>query len=81
MTRTLHVNKARAHDPLGIEAPVAVKVPVFGRNEGLLDQVGNFGGRKIKSPLARIFGEQAAIGCVDARHDWRLIVLEQGVIW
>ena len=52
MTRTLHVNKARAHDPLGIEAPVAVKVPVFGRNEGLLDQVGNFGGRKIKSPLA-----------------------------
>ena len=71
----------RAHDPFGIDAPMAVKVLVLGRDEGVLDQVGNFVRRKIKPSLARIFGQQAAVGRVHARHHRRLIVLEQRVIW
>ncbi len=80
MARTLQVNHARAHNSFRIDAPVAVEILVFSRDEGMLDQVRNFVRRKIKPPLARIFGKQAAVRRMHARHDRRLIVLEQRVI-
>ncbi len=36
--------------------------------------------RQIETPLARIFGEQAAIAGMDARHHRRLVVRELRVI-
>ena len=76
----LQVNEARADDAFGIDAPMAVKVLVFGRYERLLDQGGNFVRREIEPSLARIFSEQAAVSRVHARHDGRLIVLELRVV-
>jgi hypothetical protein len=37
---------------------MAVEILVLGRYERVLDQDGNFGGRQIEAPLARIFGER-----------------------
>ena len=72
--------KAGANDALGIDAVMGIEILVLGRDEGLLDQGGNCGGRQIEAPFAGIFGEQAAVGRVNARHDRRLIVLELGVV-
>ena len=55
---------------------MAVEVLVLGRDEGVLDQVGNFVRREVEPSLAGVFGKQAAISRVDARHDRRLIILE-----
>ena len=51
--RPLKVNDAGADDALGVEAPVRVEVLVLGRDERVLDELGNGGRRQRKYLLAR----------------------------
>ncbi len=76
----LQKHDRRAHDALGIEAAMAVEILVFGRDEGVLDEIGDGGGGQIEPPLVRIFGEQAAVGGVHARHHRRLVILQVAVV-
>ena len=56
-----------------------VEILVLGGEEGRLDQVGDRLDRQIEAALARILGDQLAVGGMDARHHRRL-VLRQAVV-
>ena len=72
----LQEHQAGAQDALGVEAAVGIEVLVLGGDEGVLDQRRNRRRGQIEAPLARIFGQQAAVGRVNARHHRRLVVLQ-----
>ena len=50
-----------------------VEVLVLGREEGRLHPVRDRLDRQIEPPLVRIFGDQLAVGRVDAGHDRRFV--------
>ncbi len=59
---------------------VRVEILVLGGDEGL-QQLGRDGLDRLEQPpLMRIFGQQRAVGGVDARRDGGLVVLEHGII-
>ena len=76
----LQEHHSGAHDAFGIEAAVGVEILVLGGDEGLLDQRRDRRRGQVEAPLARVFGQQATVGGVDARHHRRLVVLELGVV-
>ena len=76
----LQKHQTGAQDALGIEAAMGIEILVLGGDEGVLDQRRNGRRGQIEAPLARIFGEQAAVGGVNARHHRRLVVLQLGVV-
>ena len=80
MLVALHQHDSGADDAFRVDAAVRIEILVFGGDERLLDQRRNCGGRQIEAPLARVFGQQAAVGGVDARHHRRLIVLQLAVV-
>ena len=65
--------------PHHVDAVVLVEILVLGRQERRLDQVGNRLDRQIEPPLARVLGDELAVGGMDARHHRRL-VLSQAVV-
>ena len=78
--RTLQKHQAGADDALGVDAAVGIEILVLGGDEGVLDQRRNGRRGQIETPLARVFGQQAAVGGVNARHHRRLVVLQLGVV-
>ncbi len=75
-----HQHHQGAPDALEVDAVVGVEVLVLGRQEGVLDERRDRGGRQVESALAGIFSQQAAVARVDARHHGRLVVLELRVV-
>ena len=69
-----------AKNALGIETAVDVEILVLGGNERLLDQRRDRRRRQVETPLARVFGEQAAVAGVDPGHHRRLVILKLGVV-
>ncbi len=76
----LQEHEAGAQDALGIEAAMGIEILVLGGDEGVLDQRRNGRRRQIKTTLARIFGQKAAVGGVNARHHRRLVILQLGIV-
>ena len=66
----------RGGDPGGVEAVVAVEVLVLGRDERLLDLVGNLVDRREDAALAGELVHQRALARVDAAERRRLVALE-----
>ena len=77
--RLRRLTTRRAQDAGDVDAVVLVEVLVLGRKERRLDEVGHRLDRQIEPPLARVLGDQLAVGRVDARHHRRL-VLRQAVV-
>jgi len=80
MALPLGEHQGGAQHALGIETAVGVEILVLGGDERVLDQIRNRRRRQIETAFAGIFGQQAAVRGVDARHHRRLIVLELGVV-
>src|SRR5262249_22612101 len=76
----LYIEHRGAGDAGGINAAVLVEIFVLGGHECVDDEFRYRLDGDVKSPLARIFGKQRAVGCVHARHDRRLIVLQLGIV-
>src|SRR5204862_5579389 len=76
----LRVEHRGARDAGEVDAAVLVEILVLGGDEGVDDELGNRLDRDIESPLARVFGEQRAVGGVHPRHDRGFVVLQLGVI-
>ena len=76
----LHVEHRRARDAGEVDAAVLVEILVLRRDEGVDDELGHRLDREVEPPLARIFGEQRAVGGVHPRHDRGLVVLQLGVV-
>ena len=76
----LQKHQAGAQDALGVEAAMGIEILVLGGDEGVLDQRRNGRRGQIEAPLARIFGQKAAVGGVNARHHRRFVVLQLGVV-
>ena len=76
----LYVERGGARDAGEVDAAVLVEILVLGRDEGVGDELGHRLDRNIEPPLARIFGEQRAVGGVHPRHYRGLIVLQLGIV-
>ena len=59
---------------------MGIEILVLGGDEGLLDQRRNGRRGQIEAPLAGIFGQKAAVGGVNARHDRRFVILQLSVV-
>ncbi len=71
-----HVGDAGAEDADRVDALMGPEPLVFGRNEGLLDHVGDGGNRDEDAPFGGELGEQAVIAGVDAAHHLGLVALQ-----
>ena len=67
--------------PYGIDAAVLVEVPVFRRQEGGDDPLRHGRQRKVQPILARVFGDDPAVGGMQARRHRGLVARELRVIW
>ena len=63
----------RAGDAVIVEAGVLVEILVLGREERRLDPVRDRLDRQVEPPLVGVFGDQLAVGGMDAGHDRRLV--------
>ena len=57
-----------------------VEVLILGGEEGVDHQLRHRLDRDVEPPLARIFGDQRAVGGVHARHHRRLVILQLGIV-
>ena len=72
----LDVGQAGARDAREVDAAVLVEALVLGRDEGVDHKPRYCLDRQVEPALARILGEQLAVGGVHARHHRGLIVLK-----
>ena len=70
----------RRRDPQEVDAAMLEEVLVLGRDEGLQQRLGDGLDGLEQPPLARVFGQQRAVGRVHARRHRRLIVLQHRVV-
>src|SRR5262249_21186730 len=75
----LYVERGGARDAGEVDAAVFVEILVLGRDESVGDELGHRLDRNIEPPLARIFGEQRAVGGMPRRNDGGLIVRRRRV--
>ena len=76
----LEIRDDGARDALGIDAVMVEEILVLGRDEGIDHELRHVLDRQIEAPLLRVFGDQAAIGRVHARHHRRLVVAKLRVV-
>ena len=76
----LHEGDRRARDAGEIEPAMLVEVLVLGGEEGVDHQLRHRLDRDVQPPLARIFGEQRAVGRMHARHHRRLVILQLRIV-
>ena len=74
------VGEQGASDALWIDAAVLVEVPVFRRQEGGDDPLRHSRQRKVQPVLARVFGDDPAVGGMQARRHRGLVARELRVI-
>ena len=74
------VGDHRAHHADEVDAGMGEEALVLGGDEGLQDALGHGGHRHEHALLARILGQQAAVGGIEARGDRRLVVGELLVV-
>ena len=79
-SHVLEIQQTGTRDAAEVEAAVLVEVLVLRRHEGVEDQLRHRLDRQIEPALARIFGEQRAIGRMHARHHRRLVILELRIV-
>ncbi len=79
-TVILEVEHAGARDAAEIEPAMFIEILVLGRHEGVEHQLWHRLDRQVEPALARIFGQQRAVGRVHAGHDARLVVLQLAII-
>ena len=70
----------RPRDSLEIQPAMAKEVLVLGRQEGVDNTLGHRVEGDEYAPLAGEFGNQAAVGGVDARHHGRLVFGEHLIV-
>src|ERR1700720_4529317 len=80
MSVALSVHEKGAQYAFRIDAGVGVKILVLGGDKRLLDEGRDGGARKIKTPLAGIFGDKRSVARMDPRHHRRFVVLERRII-
>ena len=71
--QTLEVAERRPGDPDNVDPRMVVEILVLGRDERLLDPIGDGLGRDEDPVLPRILGQQAAIAGMDAGGGRRLV--------
>ncbi len=76
----LHVGVHRAADAREVDAAVLVEILVLGGDEGVDQPLGDRLDRRVEAALARILGEQRAVGRMNPGHDRGLIVLQLGIV-
>src|ERR1700724_3108963 len=69
-----------ANNAFRIDAGVGVEILVLGGDKRLLDEGWDGGARKIKTPLAGIFGDKRSVARMDPRHHRRFVILERRII-
>ena len=69
-----------ANNAFRIDARVAIEILVLGGDKRLLDEGWDGGARKIKTPLAGIFGDKLSVTRMDSRDHRRLVILERRII-
>src|SRR6202040_2877728 len=69
-----------ANNAFRIDARVGIEILVLGGDKRLLDEGWDGGARKIKTPLAGIFGDKRSVACMDPRHHRRFVILERRII-
>jgi hypothetical protein len=72
----LDIGKGRAGDTGQVDAAMTVKILVLRRQERLDHRLRDRLDRQVQAPLAGIFGDQGAVGRMNARHDRRLVILQ-----
>jgi hypothetical protein len=69
-----------AHEPFRVDARVLVEILVLGRQEGTDHKLGHGIDRHVEPALAGVFGDQAAVGRMDAGHHRRLVIRQLGML-
>src|SRR6202040_4294941 len=80
MLVALNENDSGANNSFRIDAGVGVEILVFGGDKRVLDESRDGGARKIKAPLAGIFGDKRSVARMDPRHHRRFVILERRII-
>src|ERR1700730_13017927 len=80
MPVALKEHDSGANNAFRIYARVAIEILVLGGDKRLLDEGWDGGARKIKTPLAGIFGDQRSVARMDPRHHRRFVILERCII-
>ena len=76
----LYIGYERARDAGEVDPVMLVEVFVFGRYEGVEDELGHGLDRNIQAPFLGIFREQRTVRRMDSRHDRRLIILKLRIV-
>ena len=76
----LQIVHERAHHAQVVDAAVIVEAPVLGRQERCDGQLGHGADGHEDAPLARVLADDAAVGCVYARHHGGFVLGEAGVV-
>ena len=80
MLVALKEHEKGAKDAFRIDARMGVEILVFRRDESVLDEGRDGRARKIKTPLAGIFGDKRSVARMDPRHHRRFVILERRII-
>ena len=77
---TREIGDDGARDAFGVDTVMREEILVLGREEGIDHELRHVLDRQIEAPLLGIFGDQAAVGRVHARHHRRLVIAKLRIV-